>query len=131
VTAGYATSGPTQGQASVLTGQTREGMAPILPFSLRTMADARQAMGVIDNKLNSLSAERGKIGAFQSRLQVANNTLSSARENFSAAEGRIQDADVAQESAALTRTQILQQAGAAVLSQANQQPALALALLRG
>jgi flagellin len=62
---------------------------------------------------------------------VTLNTLSSSRENFAAAAGRIMDADVAEESAALTRTQILQQAGAAVLSQANQQPALALQLLRG
>ena len=59
------------------------------------------------------------------------NTLASSRENFAAAEGRIMDADVAEETANLTRTQILQQAGSAVLAQANLQPSLALQLLRG
>ena len=57
--------------------------------------------------------------------------LGSSVENMAAASGRIMDADVAEEAANLTRTQILQQAGAAVLGQANQQPALALQLLRG
>jgi len=110
---------------------TREGIAPILEFSLKTVADARQAMGMLDNKLRALSSARGSIGAFQSRLAVAANTLASARENFAAAGGRIMDADVPQESSTLTRTQILQQAGAAVLAQANLQPALALQLLGG
>ena len=60
---------------------------------------------------------------------MAINNLSVARENFAAAESRIRDVDVAAEAAELTRLNILQQAGAAVLAQANQQPSLALSLL--
>ncbi len=119
-----------QGQASVLLGTVREGLAPILPFSLGTMADARQAIGMLARKLDSLSAQRGTIGAFQSRLAAAASTLDVARENYTSAGSRIRDADVAQESADLVRTQILQQASAAVLAQANQAPALAIRLLR-
>jgi flagellin len=66
----------------------------------------------------------------ESRLQVAINALTVSRENFASAESRIRDVDVASEAAELTRLNILQQAGAAVLAQANQQPALALNLLR-
>jgi flagellin len=61
---------------------------------------------------------------------VAINALTVSRENFAAAESRIRDVDVASEAAELTRLNILQQAGAAVLAQANQQPSLALNLLR-
>ena len=62
---------------------------------------------------------------------AAINNLQIARENFNAAESRIRDVDVASEAAELTRTNILQQAAAAMLSQANQQPSLALSLLQG
>jgi flagellin-like hook-associated protein FlgL len=117
--------------ASVLLAQTKDGVSPLLPFDLATMAGARQAMSIFDDKLNQLAAQRGQIGAFQSRLDVAVNTLSVSRENYLAAKSQITDADVAQESAQLLKNQILQQAGAAVLAQANQAPALALMLLRG
>jgi flagellin len=85
---------------------------------------------VFQRKLDQLCAQRGEIGAFQSRLGVAVNTLSVSRENYLSARSQITDADVAQESAQLLKNQILQQAGAAVLAQANQAPALALMLLR-
>jgi flagellin len=70
------------------------------------------------------------LGAAESRLNVAINNLQVARENFTAAESQIRDVDVAEEAAKLTRLNILQQAGAAILGQANQQPALALSLLQ-
>ena len=88
-------------------------------------------MSTLDGTLDRISRKLGAIGSTQSRLAVALNTLTSARENFAAAESRIMDADIAEESAALVRTQILQQAGAAVLGQANLQPTLALRLLGG
>lgn len=110
-------------------GNTREGISPILEFSLQTQADALQALAPLDRKLQSLSEQRGTIGAFQSRLQSALNTLSAASENYAAAESRIKDADIAFESSQLTRLNILQQAAAAVLGQANLQPSLALQLL--
>ena len=91
---------------------------------------SRMALDAVNNAISSLSTVRGNLGAAESRLKVAINNLSVARENFAAAESRIRDVDVASEAAELTRLGILQQAGAAVLAQANQQPSLALALLR-
>ena len=91
---------------------------------------SRAALDAINAAIGSLAQTRGNLGAAESRLKVAINSLSVARENFAAAESRIRDVDVATEAAELTRLGILQQAGAAVLAQANQQPALALSLLR-
>lgn len=92
---------------------------------------ARLALEGVNSAITSLTSLRGTLGAVESRLLTAVNNLSVARENFSAAESRIRDIDVAQEAADLTRLNILQQAGAAVLAQANAQPQLALSLLRG
>jgi flagellin len=83
----------------------------------------------VNNAISSLAIQRGNLGASEARLSVAIKNLSVSRENFAAAESRIRDVDVAEESAELTRLNILQQAGAAVLAQANQQPQLALQLL--
>ena len=116
--------------ASVRLALTQDGTAPLLPFDLSTMAGARQALPVFSRKLNQLASQRGQIGAFQSRLGVAVSVLSASGENLAAASGRIMDADVAEESALLVKTEILQKAAAAVLSQANQQPVLAVRLLR-
>jgi flagellin len=90
---------------------------------------SRLALDAINAAISSLAATRGNLGAAESRLRVAINNLSVARENFASAESRIRDVDVASESAELTRLGILQQAAAAVLAQANQQPQIALGLL--
>jgi len=90
---------------------------------------ATAALDAVNAAIGSLATLRGQLGAGEARLNVAINNLSVARENFAAAESRIRDVDVASEAAELTRLSILQQAGASVLAQANQQPALALALL--
>ena len=90
---------------------------------------SRSALDAVRAAIGSLASTRGTLGATESRLQVTINNLQVARENFAAAESRIRDVDVATEAAELTRLGILQQAGASVLAQANQQPALALALL--
>lgn len=90
---------------------------------------SRLALDAVNAAIQSLASTRGILGATESRLNVAINNLSVARENFASAESRIRDVDVAAEAAELTRLGILQQAGAAVLAQANQQPALALTLL--
>lgn len=110
-------------------GLTVAGTAPILPFSLKTIADSRQAIMLFKNKSALLSQQRGNIGAYQSRLNVASNVLSSARENFINAAARIKDADIAGESANLVRNRILQQAASSVMNQASLQPELALSLL--
>jgi len=109
--------------------------ASALSFSINAgTADAAQsasrlALDGVKGAIQSLAQQRGTLGATESRLRVAINNLSVARENLAAAESRIRDVDVASEAAELTRLSILQQAGAAVLAQANQQPALALSLL--
>ena len=88
-------------------------------------------MNVIDTAIDRVSAELGAVGAIQSRFATAVSTLQTARENYLSAAGQITDVDLAEETANLVRSRILQQAGAAVLAQANQGPALALRLLRG
>ncbi len=97
---------------------------------LRTQAEALEGLGAFDSMLSRISLERGSLGALQSRLEVAIRGLSASQDNYLAAAGRISDADVAQESANLVRYRILQEAAAAVLSQANLQPQLALQLLK-
>ena len=91
---------------------------------------ARLALDAVNTAISSLAQTRGTLGAAESRLRVAINALQVSRENFAAAESRIRDVDVASEAAELTRLNILQQAGASILAQANQLPGLALTLLR-
>ncbi len=91
---------------------------------------SRLTLDAVNSAISSLASTRGTLGAVESRLNVAITSLTVARENFLSAESRIRDVDVASEAAELTRLGILQQAGAAVLAQANQQPGLALSLLR-
>jgi flagellin len=92
---------------------------------------ARLALDAINAAIVSVTRNRGTLGAAESRLETTINNLQVARENFQAAESRIRDVDVASEAAELTRLNILQQAGVAILAQANQQPQLALQLLQG
>jgi flagellin len=93
-------------------------------------SSSRLALDAVNRAVASLASTRGVLGAAESRLRVAISNLSISRENLSAAESRIRDVDVATEAAELTRLNILQQAGASVLAQANQAPSLALSLLR-
>ena len=90
---------------------------------------SRNALDAVTGAIQSLSQMRGSLGATESRLNLAVNNLSVARENFAAAESRIRDLDIAEETAQLTRLSILRSAGVAVLAQANQAPSLALSLL--
>jgi flagellin len=99
--------------------------------TILAQASARSALDAIKTAISSLTTSRGTLGAAESRLTVAITNLSVARENFKSAESQIRDVDVAEEAANLTRLNILQQAGASVLAQANQQPSIALSLLRG
>lgn len=127
----FATANHNNDALKIFLGDSREGIAPILEFSLKTQAGARQAMHLLENKRASLTEQRGVIGSFQSRLGFAVNHLDSTILNVSEAESRIRDIDTAQESSALVRLSILQQVAASILTQANQQPALALKLLQG
>ena len=99
-------------------------------YDLTNIQGARAALTDTKKLLDKISAELGNLGAQQSRLAAANNNLVTRKENYQAAESRISDTDIAADSAELVRTNILQQAGAAVLAQANQQPRIALQLLQ-
>jgi flagellin len=98
--------------------------------SLSTAAKAQAAIGTFDKAIQQLSQARAKVGATQNRMTVTVSNLAVTQENLTAANSRIRDVDVAQESANLTKSQILSQAGLAVLAQANQLPQSALSLLR-
>lgn len=106
---------------------------PTFSINAATEAEAqsasRLALDAINAAITSVTRNRGQLGAAESRLEVTIGNLQVARENFRAAESRIRDVDVASEAAELTRLNILQQAGAAILAQANQQPQLAIQLL--
>jgi flagellin len=96
-----------------------------------TAADAKTAMDAIDTAIDTVSQERANYGAYQNRFESVIGNLQTAQENQSAARGRIMDADFAAETANLSRGQILQQAGMAMLTQANAMPQQVLSLLRG
>jgi flagellin len=91
---------------------------------------ANAALALIDADIDSVSSSRATFGAVQNRFESVIANVASYTENLSAARSRIQDADFAAETANLTRTQILQQAGVAMLAQANAAPQLALSLLQ-
>ena len=96
---------------------------------LTSQAGARSAITALDTAIQSVATSRGTLGTTQNRLTVTLSNLSNMHENLSAANSRIRDADIAEESASMTRNQILQQAGVAVLAQANALPQSALALI--
>jgi len=97
---------------------------------ITTVTGANDTVGIIDRALDSVNSMRANLGAVQSRFESTINRLTTTAENLSAARSRIMDADFAAETADLTRSQILQQAGVSILAQANQQPQLALLLLQ-
>jgi len=96
---------------------------------LTTTATAQSALNVVDTAINTKDTERTRIGAYVERLQYTVQNLQVQRENAVDSESTIRDADMAEESAAFVRAQILTQSGVAMLAQANQIPKLALSLL--
>ncbi|WP_043650229.1 flagellin N-terminal helical domain-containing protein [Chitinilyticum litopenaei] len=100
-------------------------------LDVSNVENATQALRIVDDALTTINDQRSKFGALQSRFGATISNLAVTTENLSAARSRIRDADFAAETAALTRAQILQQAGTAMLSQANQLPQQVLSLLGG
>ena len=98
--------------------------------NLLTAASANTAITALDSKLDTVNTDRAAYGAAMNRFGFASSNLQSASENQSAARSRIMDADFAAETANLSRANILQQAGNAMVAQANQQPQQVMALLR-
>jgi len=99
--------------------------------SLATAASAQLAIATVDAALGQVNVSRGDLGAYQNRFMSAIANLQTTSENLSASRSRILDADFAAETANLTRAQILQQAGTAMLAQANALPNTVLTLLKG
>jgi flagellin len=99
-------------------------------YTISGVSQALSAISAIDNALKEVNDIRATLGAVQSRFQTTINNLQVSIENLSASRSRIRDADFAQETAALSRAQILQQAGTAMLAQANAAPQNVLSLLR-
>lgn len=98
-------------------------------LSLSTQSGAQQALATIDTAIDSINSNRATLGAAGNRFTSALNSIQIQSTNISAANSRIRDVDVAEESSKLSRSQILLQAGVATLSQANQVPQIALRLL--
>ena len=96
-----------------------------------TVTGAQNALSLLDDAIRGVAIQRANIGASQNRLVTTVDNLGIAFNNLSAANSRILDADVAEETAVMTRNNILLQAGISVLSQANTQPQAALQLLKG
>jgi flagellin len=99
--------------------------------SLDLVNSASSAITALDSAIQTVSTNRANLGAVQNRLEHTISNLSVATENLSASESRIRDTDMAQEMVSFTRSQILTQAGTAMLAQANQAPQQVLQLLRG
>jgi len=95
-----------------------------------TVDSATRTLATVDSALAAVNGQRASYGALQSRFETTVNNLQTSSENMSAARSRILDADFAAETANLSRAQILQQAGTAMVAQANQLPQGVLALLR-
>lgn len=105
-------------------------LSSVAKIDVSTQTGANSALDVIDQALSFISDARADLGAIQNRFESTIANLSNVAENVTAAKGRILDADFASETASMTKAQILQQAGVAMLAQANQLPQAALSLLK-
>ena len=126
--------GANSGQTVSITTTDLSGNADVTAVTggdVTSAANAGTAITNLDTMLNTLNSERATYGAAQNRFEAVIGVLQVAAENQSAARGRIMDADFAAETANLSRAQILQQAGNAMIAQANQLPQQVLKLLQG
>lgn len=107
------------------------GLFGAFNLSVGTEADAAASLVEIDGALSTINGTRADLGAVQNRFESTIRNLANISENVTSARSRIRDTDFAAETAELTRSQIIQQASTAILSQANQRPQAALSLLQG
>ena len=128
--AGISIGGTTPGNAGFTAGQLVEDNS-VATLDISTAEGAKKAIEALDGALGQINTSRSNLGALQNRFNSVVSSLQTSTENLSAAKSRIQDTDFAAETASLTRSQILQQAGTAMLAQANQAPNGVLSLLRG
>ena len=111
-------------------GVNNASFSSIAAVDVSTATGASNALAVLDSALSQVNSARADLGAVQNRFTATVSNLGISSENLSASRSRILDADYAKETAELTRTQILQLAGTAMLAQANQIPQNVLSLLR-
>jgi flagellin len=109
---------------------TRGTHAPVAASDITTRASATSALGILDTGIENVNSTRATLGASMSRLEYAADNLQNVSQNSSAARSRVLDADYASETTELARTQIIQQASTAMLSQANQAQQSVLSLLK-
>ncbi|RYZ79951.1 MAG: flagellar biosynthesis protein FliC, partial [Moraxellaceae bacterium] len=107
-----------------------EGSGSIASVDISTAAGAQKAISIIDKAIDQVNDTRSELGAVNNRLEFTVNNLANVSEKTSAARSRIVDADFAAETAALSRSQVLQQAASAMLAQSNARPEQVLSLLR-
>lgn len=113
------------------TQQTNAGQLQTLDkMDISSIDSANRTLAIVDSAIATISGQRARYGALQARFESTISNLETTAENLSASRSRIRDADFAAETAMLTRAQILQQAGTAMLAQANQIPQNVLSLLR-
>ncbi|WP_236994296.1 flagellin [Methylomicrobium sp. RS1] len=127
---GGAAAGNAGFTAGTTTATTTSSVNSIASLNVLTAANASKALDAIDGALQTINTSRASLGSYQNRFATVVDSLQTRTENLSASKSRITDADFAKETANLTRAQILQQAGTAMLSQANQLPQGVLSLLR-
>ncbi|QIG42474.1 flagellin [Nocardioides anomalus] len=133
ITVGGGLSGTKTDAANTTTGSggfSSSGLG-VAGVNLASKAGANTAIADIDKAITAVSTSRAKLGALQNRFEHTITNLNVTSENLSASESRIRDTDMAQEMMSYTRSQILSQAGTAMLAQANSAPQNVLQLLRG
>ncbi len=118
------------GGAGYFTGNSSSQLQKVEGLDVSSVDSATRTLSTVDAAIGVVSGQRAKFGALQSRFETAISSLQTTSENMSASRSRVQDADFATETANLSRAQILQQAGTAMVAQANQLPQGVLALLR-
>jgi flagellin len=109
---------------------TTASIQKVSDINISTQVGAAAAINIIDGALNTINGQRAQLGAVQNRFTNTISNLQTTSQNLTASQSRIQDADFAAETANLSRAQVLQQAGTAMLAQANQLPQQVLSLLR-
>lgn len=133
-TNGIVVGGASSTNAGLTTGQTLatvvSSVSSVSAIDISTAAGAISSLSVLDGALVTINATRASLGAYQNRFASVVSSLQTTTENLTASRSRIVDTDFAAETASLSRNQILQQAGTAMLAQANQIPNGVLALLR-
>ncbi|KQQ33414.1 flagellin [Duganella sp. Leaf126] len=117
--------------ADIVSAAKGSDLQSVSKIDVSTVEGSNAALKTIDSALNQINSNRAALGAIQNRFASTISNLNTTTENLSASRSRIQDTDFAQETANLTRGQILQQAGTAMLAQANSLPNGVLSLLRG